>query len=251
MSDDKNFLKARGIVLSSMPIGETDRRIVVLTKELGKASAFVRGGAKPKSPLLAATNPFFFGDFEFYAGRNSLTLRGAKQQARFDDILKDLDDTYLGMYFLEVSGYFGNEAADESERINLLYVALKIILGHRIDRKLIRNIFELRTMMINGVYPDPFSCHHCGEHLDVNGENYFSPAQCFFYDAQCRNLIKGQPVRVSPYVMYALQFVLSAPVGKIFSFNLKGEAAEDFSYIVKRLRTVFFDHEFKTERFLN
>ena len=104
MSDEKNFLKAKGFVLSSMPVGENDRRIVVLTKELGKASAFVRGGAKPKSPLLAATNPFFFGDFEFYAGTNSLTLHGAKPQARFDDILQALVDTYVGMYFLAVSG---------------------------------------------------------------------------------------------------------------------------------------------------
>ncbi|MDD6550571.1 MAG: DNA repair protein RecO [Lachnospiraceae bacterium] len=250
MSDEKNFLKARGFVLSSMPVGENDRRIVVLTKELGKTSAFVRGGAKPKSPLLAATNPFFFGDFEFYAGTNSLTLRGAKQQARFDDILKDLDDTYMGMYFLEVSGYFGNEAVDESDRLNLLYVAIKALMAHRIDRQLIRLVFELRTMLINGVYPDVFSCHHCGKHLDVNEENLFSAADCFFYDSACRSTINGTAMTVSPYVMYALQFVMSAPVGRIFSFELKGEALEDFSYIIRRLRNRFFEHTFKTERFL-
>ncbi len=250
MSDEKNFLKAKGFVLSSMPVGENDRRIVVLTKELGKASAFVRGGAKPKSPLLAATNPFFFGDFEFYAGTNSLTLRGAKQQARFDDILKDLDDTYMGMYFLEVSGYFGTEAVDESDRLNLLYVALKALIAHRISREQIRLIFELRTMLINGVYPDAFSCHHCGKHLDVNEDNLFSPSDCLFYDGACRSDIKGTAMTVSPYVLYALQFVLSAPVGHIFSFELKDSALEDFSYIVRRLRARFFDHPFRTERFI-
>ena len=250
MADEKNFLKSKGFVLSSMPVGENDRRIVVLTKELGKTSAFVRGGAKPKSPLLAATNPFFFGDFEFYAGQNSLTLRSAKQQARFDEILKDLDDTYMGMYFLEVSGYFGNEAVDESERINLLYVALKALINQRTSRQLIRLIFELRTMMINGVYPDLFSCHHCGSRLDVNQENYFSPSDCLFYDSSCRSEIRGTAVSVTPYVLYALQFVLSSPVGQIFSFDLKNAALEDFSYIVKRLRARFFEHSFKTERFL-
>lgn len=250
MADEKNFLKAKGFVLSSMSIGENDKRIVVLTKELGKTSAFVRGGAKPKSPLLAATNPFFFGDFEFYAGANSLTLRSAKHTARFDEILKDLDDTYMGMYFLEMSGYFGNEAVDESERINLLYVALKALINHRTSRQLIRLIFELRTMMINGVYPDVFSCHHCGERLDVNGENYFSPADCFFYDGSCKEKAQGNPFKVSAYVMYALQYVLSAPVNAIFSFDLKNQAFDDFSYIVKRLRSRFFEHTFKTERFL-
>lgn len=250
MADEKNFLKAKGFVLSSMPIGENDRRIVVLTKELGKTSAFVRGGAKPKSPLLAATNPFFFGDFEFYAGTNSLTLRGAKSAERFDEILNDLDDTYMGMYFLEVSGFYGVEAVDESERLNLLYVALKALIAHQIDRQMVRLIFELRTMMINGEYPDVFSCHHCGKHLDVNEKNYFSPGDDFFYDSDCASVPKGNPIEVSPIVMYALQFVLSAPVGKIFAFELKEKAFEDFSCIVRRLRARFFEHTFKTGRFI-
>lgn len=250
MPGEKNFLRAKGFVVSSMPVGESDRRIVVLTKELGKASAFVRGGARPNSPLLAATNPFFFGDFEFYAGRNSLTLRSAKQQERFDGILEDLDDTYMGMYFLEVSSFFANEGADEGDRANLLYVALKALIARRVNRAMVKPVFELRTMMINGIYPDVFSCHHCGMRLDVNSENYFSPADCQFYDADCKASVTGAAVPVSGYVLYALEYVLSAPVGHIFSFELKDKALEDFSYIVGNLRTRFFDHAFKSAEFI-
>ena len=47
------FVELNGIVLSSSNIGEYDKRIVVLTKERGKAVMFVRGARKMNSPLVA------------------------------------------------------------------------------------------------------------------------------------------------------------------------------------------------------
>ena len=88
----QEYTQITGMVLKAEPVGEYDRRVVILTKEKGKISAFARGARKPNSRLLAATNPFSFGEFKLYAGRNSYTVMDARSGNYFEGLREDLKE---------------------------------------------------------------------------------------------------------------------------------------------------------------
>ena len=71
----QELVNVTGMILKSEPIGEYDRRVVILTKERGKISAFARGARKPGNRFMASTNPFCFGEFKLYPGKSAYTLQ--------------------------------------------------------------------------------------------------------------------------------------------------------------------------------
>ena len=107
-------IKVRGMVISSSPIGENDKRVVLLTKEKGKISAFVRGARRPGNHLMAASDSFSFGIFYLMYGRDAYTVVNAEISNFFRELTSDLQKTYTAYYFLELAEYFTVENADES-----------------------------------------------------------------------------------------------------------------------------------------
>ena len=240
-----NRIDVTGIVLSSMPVGEYDKRITILTKEQGRISAFVRGARRPKSPLLAAGNPLSFGTFEVFRGRDSYTISKCEIENYFDTIRTDVDTVWLATYFLEVCDYFGQEGMDETERLKLLYTALRALEKKKMPPELVRTVFELKTMALNGDEPNVFECLDCGKTEDIG---YFSMNKRGCVCKEHFDKDGGEVLKES--VLFAMQFIITSPPEKLFSFTLKEEAFEQLKDIVLRYRRRYMDHVFKSERFL-
>ncbi len=246
MSDSGNEIQVTGMIIGSTPVGENDRRLVLLTRERGRITAFANGARRPTSHLLAVTNPFSYGTYLLYEGRNSYTLRRADISEYFEKITADLDCVLYGSFFLEVADYYAKEGLDESDRLLLLYATFRAMMAKKVPLTLIKEIYLLRTTVINGDWPDVFSCTDCGKKEDLT---HFSFAKHGALCSACAGKY-ADAAAVSHDVLYAMQFVESADIGKLYSFVLSAEAEAEFTRLVEGYRRRNSGHTFKSEEFL-
>ncbi|MBQ8247248.1 MAG: DNA repair protein RecO [Lachnospiraceae bacterium] len=149
----QNFMVVLGLVLKAEPIGEYDRRVVLLTREKGKITVFARGARRQNNRFLATTTPFCFGEFKLFAGQNSYSLSEANITNYFEGVRSDFELAFYGMYFLEMADYYARENADDKQLLKLLYQSLTALTHPSLDRKLVRVIYEMKSIMINGEFP--------------------------------------------------------------------------------------------------
>lgn len=236
-------LMLTGVVLSAMPVGEFDKRVVLLTRERGKITAFARGARRQNSSLLAASNPFVFGRFFFYEGRSAYSLVQAEVLHYFHEIARDLEGTCYGSYFMEFADYYARENNPEVQMVNLLYVSLKALLNPRLPQELIRYIFELKTMVLNGEYPEVFCCNHCGKKERLVG---YAPEKNGLVCQACASSVSGKILPLKEASIYALQYVVSAVVEKLYTFTLSGEVFQEFRAVVDSFRKRYIEKSFKS-----
>ncbi len=231
-----------GMVLSVMPIGEYDRRVVVLSKEKGKFSAFARGARRQNSPLLGVTNPFCFGEFTVYEGRSSEAIESAKISNYFEELRGDVEAAYYGFYFLDLADYFGSEGVDGTELLKLLYQSLRALLNPHIPNRLIRYIYELKVLCINGEGPQVFSCVACG---DTDRKHVFSVRRGGLICREC--LRPGESGReISGSTLYTLQYIVSSPVEKLYQFTVSDEVLTELGEIVTDWMKEYVGKSFKS-----
>lgn len=234
-------LELTGMVLSAAPVGEYDKRLVLLTKERGKISGFAKGARRQNSPLLAAAKPFSFGTFECFEGRTSYNIYQAQISNYFEKLSLDFESAYYGMYFLEFADYYARENNDEKEMLRLLYASLRALENPRLDKKLVRRVFELKAMVINGEYPQAFCCVECGNTRDLS---VYSREKNGVLCRECAGGRKSQKLLES--TVFTMQYVISSSVEKLYTFTVSEEVFREFSQIVDYFRKTYVDRSFKT-----
>lgn len=201
-----------GMVLSAAPSGDYDKRVVLLTKERGKITAFARGARRQNSCLLAAASPFSFGSFKLYEGRTAYTLAGADISNYFEKAKEDFESAYYGFYFMEFADYYGQENLDASSMLNLMYASLLALERENLPNELVRYIFETKMMVINGEYP--------------------------------QDVIHDPTLLES--TRYALHYVIQAPVQKLYTFLVKDEVLRQMRRTQDGIREKYIDRRFKS-----
>ena len=251
-------IKLTGIVLGSVPMGDYDRRLSLLTVEKGRISAFAKGARRPMSGLRAASRLFTYATFTVYAWRDSYSVTGCENPVYLDEISMDPEKTYYGMYFCELLEYFTRENSDEKEQVKLLYTAMKALIKGHIPLPLIRRIFELRALANYGEAPNVFECSVCRKKEDVK-EWVFDIHRGVISCADCARAggkgnaegYNGDVIKMSETVRYTMHYVITSQYKSLFSFNLSPEVLNVFEKAVGQYLKIHVDKPLKTLELLD
>ncbi|MEY8390098.1 DNA repair protein RecO [Lachnospiraceae bacterium] len=228
-----------GMVLSAVPVGEYDKRIVLLTKERGKISAFARGARRPGSQVMAASNPFAFGQFEAYEGRSSYTVVKAEISNYFRELAQDLEGAYYGFYFMELADYYSRENVDEAPMLKLLYQSLRALENQNLDNRLVRRIFELKALVVNGEYPNVFSCLKCKKEEDLK---YFHVKRGGTLCRECGG--SEHDWELDESTLYTLQYIITVRIEKLYTFTVSLKVLEKLEQIMNAYMAFYIDRKF-------
>ncbi|MDD3221708.1 MAG: DNA repair protein RecO [Clostridia bacterium] len=236
-----------GMVIGTFPINEYDRRVVILTKERGKITAFARGARRQYSAMLASTQLFAFGTFRVIEGRNAYTLLSAEITNYFEDIAKEPMKACYASYFLEMAGYYARENNNEIELLKLLYQTLRILCKGSVAQPLIRVIYELRIFVVNGEYPECFRCVICGEEKELK---HFSSGRSGMVCNRCL-AEAGSVLPVDASTLYAAQYIITSSIEKLYTFNVSAEVLYQLRKIMEHYIRDHIDKTFKSLEILD
>ena len=118
-------------------------------------------------------------------------------------------------YFTELADYYAKENLVAADMLNLLYLAFRALEKQQIPNTLIRHIYELRMIVLDGEYTE------------------------------------RPPIPTGDSAAYAWHYVITSPLQKLFSFNLNQPALDEFTKAVSVLRKRTIDREFHSLEILN
>ena len=190
---------------------------------------------------MAASQPFVFGEFMLLEGRSAYTISSVRVLNYFEEFRKDMDATCYGCYFLEFADYYCQENNDEREMLKLLYQSFRALENSRYSKELVRAVFELKAITINGEGPQVFACMHCHAKEDLC---FFSVKRGGIFCRTCAKEVQG--MYISDSTRYTMQYIISTPVARLYSFTVSEEVLRELKMIMKEYMAYYVHHDFKS-----
>ena len=116
-------------------------------------NVFVRGARKPSSRFAASSECFAFGEFKLSHGTSAYYLNDADISNYFEEFRTDIELASYASYFAEIADYYCVEGDDATPMLGLLYASFLALNNPNFTKRLVRCIFVLRAIVLNGEFP--------------------------------------------------------------------------------------------------
>ena len=249
----------KGIVLRCSDYADNDKLLTLLTHEMGKVVVCVKGGRSIKSKHMPSCEVFSYSEFQLYEKGGRYWVRESFLCESFFKIRRSLESMYLGQYFCEVTGEFSLHDIADDDLLRLVLNSLFLLSAEKKDRRIIKSAFELKAASIEGFLPDISECMICSSD---KGIAYFDAIEGCAICSECKSkmnkaaageqqIVKNPILVLDPSIIDAMNYIISAPIEKVFSFSLPDDELDILSKVCETYLLHQLERGFTTLDFYN
>lgn len=155
------YLNTEAIVLRQADYREHDKVLGLLTPHRGRVEALCRGCRRPKSPLLAASQPFTLGEYVLFKGRGHEMVTACQVKDSFYPLREDWDRLSYGAIMLAAADAAAQPDLPQEHLMILLTRSLQRLCYAKLSPKAITAAFLLHFAALQGYKPRLNHCVSC------------------------------------------------------------------------------------------
>ena len=236
----KNYV-TDAINLKSYNLNDSDKIVVMYSKDNGLIKGVAKGVKKPKSKLGARMDLLVANTLQLIKGKSMDTIIQAQTINHFQKTRENYDKLVISSYLSELVINLGEGSETASEEIyELLYKALHKISasGNKKDMLIAAIKFQLKLLLIIGFCVELDSCLCCREQI-LNEEMYFSSTMGGIVCKECNEHL-GIKLKMHYKIRDFLQAMLQ------FDFNFTNDYEEKATEKVCQVCFDLLDEYIKT-----
>ncbi len=237
-----------GIVLRERSVGEQDKFVDILTKDMGIIEVSVRGAKKINGTSGSSTQLFAYSRFCINSRKDRFFLNSAEPIHIFYGLRDSLSRLALASYFAEVLLYCVQERTDGEEILRLFLNTLHYLEKGIRSEALLKSIFEFRLMSETGYMPDIVACKVCGCFEPENLR--FSVSDGSFRCCDCSDRrIDDDEFKVELSVLSAIRHIVLTDYNRMYNFRVSDKALSKLSAVSEAYLKSHLERGFSTLEF--
>ncbi len=248
-------LAVHGLVVRETDVGEYDKILTLVTREVGKITITAKGAKSLKNRNMINCQPFAYAFFLLRRTKKYYYLVESDRIETFYNIRYDLNKIALATYFCDVAAELSVEGMGDPELLRITLNSLYALDTKEMPMAQIKAAFEIKAASVSGFMPDLVVCGYCG--CDIKNDCYLDIMNGRLLCKDCKPLAENDEIMeesgtarlymiITPAVLAAMRFIIYSTSSKFLSFTLD----EDELYLLSRVAETYIinqiEHKFYT-----
>lgn len=229
------------LVIKEANIGDKDRLITLMTRDMGVIRAFAVGAKSIKSKRGSATGLLSYSNFHLEKKGDTYRVLEATANKVFFGAGSDILILSVAQYFCELCAVLGPVDSEGEEFLRLVLNSLYFLTERKRSISLIKAITELRIATISGYAPNLLACEGCGKFED--GLMFFKIDDGTLYCSECQY---SGAIPIDRTILDSMRHIVYSEFDKLYSFDIPDDAAKRLTDVTEKYILYQSEHRFPT-----